>query len=305
MGQLFDKLGTLTYRNEAEVSQNFITPLLEEFLGYTNHEILPEKYYKARDVYSGVKFSGGGSKSLNHRPDFVICLNGDQDDPKFIIDSKGPDEGIDDHLGQLQSYAISVGRNLMMLTNGKEIKVYDVNELLFHSIDMNDLQLKINALIHLLGRTNQALKSQFDILRTYNYDEGVTTNALVKIDKELRNRKVILSDFGTYLDNAFNEYKNWHLPTRHFHALDNLSLQKIDPHQLLKFKRHGERQNINADLGLVQVIYGSSVKIKIFSGETGTGKTSLLKYLAFRSAKDCAIYRKLNTTVFVQLRHIE
>ena len=34
MGRVFDRFGNLTFQNEAEVSQNFLVPLLMEFLGY-------------------------------------------------------------------------------------------------------------------------------------------------------------------------------------------------------------------------------------------------------------------------------
>ncbi len=133
MGKLLDQFAGLKFNNEAEVSQDFILPLLQNYLGYSLNEIKPEEHYPARDLHSGVNTEKGGSKGLTHRPDFVICLDGNIDEPRFIIDSKAPSENINDHFGQLRSYANSVGRNFLMMTNGTEIKVFDVNVLLFYS----------------------------------------------------------------------------------------------------------------------------------------------------------------------------
>ena len=76
MGRLYDEFGTVTFRNEAEVSQNFIQPLLMNYLGYESREIIPEHSYPVKHIYSGVSFGKDGSKSLHHRPDFVVCQIG-------------------------------------------------------------------------------------------------------------------------------------------------------------------------------------------------------------------------------------
>jgi hypothetical protein len=99
MGKLFDKFNCLKFSNEVEVSQNFIIPLLVEFLGNSNTEIVPEKNYLATDLYSGLNLKDGGSKRLKHRPDYIVCIKGDTNNIKFIIDSKGPDENLNDHIG--------------------------------------------------------------------------------------------------------------------------------------------------------------------------------------------------------------
>ena len=307
MGKLFDDFGSLNFNNEAEVSQNFILPLLHNHLGYKSHEILPEYYYKAKDVYSGVKFGEGGTKSLNHRPDYVVCLNGDQDDPKFIIDSKGPNEGIDEHLGQLRSYAISVGRNFLMMTNGTELKVYNVNDLLFHSLDIADLQIKLNFLIYLLGRDNQALKSHIEILKEFDYKLAITVTDQEQLDLELRRKKVLIVDFHIYLQKLISDFTDWHLPTRYFHAIDNLKLNKIDPKYLLSFKLHKKEGNSLTErklFKLSEIEKDDSIKIKVFVGETGTGQTSLLKYFTYSNAKSSLNYCETKIPIFISLRQI-
>ncbi|RKR80089.1 type I restriction and modification enzyme subunit R-like protein [Mucilaginibacter gracilis] len=307
MGKLFDEFGNLSFHNEAEVSQNFILPLLQTYLGYALQEILPEHYYAAKDVYSGVKFSEGGSKSLNHRPDFVICLDGDAMKPKFIIDSKGPNEGIDDHLGQLRSYAISVGKNFLMMTNGKELKVYDVNTLLFYSADISDLQIKLSYLVELLGRDNQAMKSDIHILKEFNYEYAISGAGVSLADQELQRKKVILADFQPYLRKVSTDFMNWHLPTQHFQAINNLEARKIDPNLLLSFHSHTSKDDRLPDkspLKLQQIESDDAVRIKLIVGETGSGKTSLLRYLAYKAAQFCIDYQETRIPIFVSLREI-
>lgn len=307
MGRLFDEFGSLSFRNEAEVSQNFIQPLLQRHLGYDSLEIIPERHYPARDIYSGVKFSEGGSKSLNHRPDFIICLNGDLNNPKFIIDSKGPDEGIDDHIGQLRSYAISVGRNLLMMTNGKELKVYDVNNLIFHSKNIEELQLRIKYLSDLLGHDNQVLKSPSDIIKDFDYKNAIGASDQAILDREIQWKKMLLVDFHDYLQRICADLSNWHLPTRHFQALSNLKLNKIDPNYLLSFRQHtteldplGRQKSIK----LPEIETDRALNIKIFVGETGSGKSCLLKFLTYRAAQNCLDYREIRIPVFISLREI-
>jgi hypothetical protein len=305
MGKLYDDFGSLAFHNEAEVSQNFILPLLQTYLGYAAEEILPEHYYAAKDIYSGVKFAPDGSKSLNHRPDFVICLDGDPSQPKFIIDSKAPDEGIDEHFGQLRSYAVSVGKNFLMMTNGKELKVYDVNTLLFYSADMADLQDKLSYLVELLGRDNQSLKSDIHIIKEFNHQQATTGTGQSPDDLELQRKKVILADFRHYLQNLQTSLANWHLPTQHFQAIDNLEARKIDPNLLLAFRPHTpepDRLPEKKTLKLQQLESDDAVRIKVLAGETGSGKTSLLRYLAHKAAQYCLEYRETRIPVLVPLR---
>jgi hypothetical protein len=307
MGRLYEEFGSQTFRNEAEVNQNFILPLLVNFLGYDSSEIVPEKYYPAKDIYSGVIFKEAGSKSLNHRPDFVICLNGDTNEPRFIIDSKGPNEDIDSHFGQLRSYAISVNMNLLMMTNGKELKVYDVNTLLFYSKDIGDLQTKIPLLEKLLGRAIQAQKNIAEIIKDFDLESALDISSETKIDQEIKRKQILLADFRSYLQKLSVQFANWHLPTAHFQALSNLELGKFDPNHLLTFKIHTIDKgytNHQKQIKLLEIETDKGVNIRVFIGETGIGKSCLLKFLTYQAAQNCLTYRESRIPIFVSLRDI-
>jgi hypothetical protein len=307
MGKLFDEFGGLTFRNEDEVSQNFILPLLQKYLGYSLKEIVPEKIYPATGLYSGVNFNESGSKGLIHKPDFVACMEGNIDRPQFIIDSKGPKENINNHFGQLRSYASSVGRNFLMMTNGTEVKVYDVNNLIFHSVDIADLQIKISQLITLLGRQNQASKSDIDLIKEFDFKQAVSTGGESAIDREIQRARVLLADFDKYLNLIKSNFEHWHLPTSKFQAINNLDLKKIDPNYLLSFLPHQtlrDRPLNDNVLKFPQIESEVKTRAKVFIGDTGSGKTSFLKYLTFRTAQYALELRELRIPIFIALREI-
>ncbi|KLT63931.1 type I restriction enzyme HsdR N-terminal domain-containing protein [Pedobacter sp. BMA] len=307
MGQLFDQFKDCTFSNEAEVSQKFILPLLTGYLGYRLAEIIPERIFPAKDLYSGVNFSAGGSKGLNHRPDFVVCMDGDLQNARFIIDSKGPAESLDSHLGQLRSYANSVGRNFIMITNGKALQIFDVNNLIFHSKDMEDLQLKLDELIKLLGRKNQNAKSAIEILQTLDLEKSVSISEKTKIDDLIRRRRIQLSDFAAYFKGISSAYQDWHLPSVHFRAIDNLDIKGFDPTALLSFRSQSETEEVldsETELKFAQIENMGGLSARVIVGETGTGKTSLLKFLALRSAECASALLDTKIPVYVALKEI-
>lgn len=307
MGKFFEQFKELTFANEAEVSQNFILPLLIEFLGYSNIEIIPEKMFPAQDIYSGVNFSKEGSKGLTHRPDFIICIDGDYSKSRLIIDSKGPGQKLLDHIGQLKSYATSVGNNFLMITNGKELLVYDVNNLIFRAEGLEDLQLKLDVLISLIGRKNQLSKSYIEILKEFNYDKAVSLSAKEIISEKNLKRELQISDFKAYLKAVKEKYTNWHLPSDRFKAISNIELKKIDPNYLLHFKLHTVNEPFNNEekkFKFVQIESTYNIYKKVFVGETGSGKTSFLKFLNYRTAENALDGIDVKIPIYIALREI-
>src|SRR5262245_12181904 len=125
MGIISDRFASQNYRVEAEVNLRFVIPILTEFLGYSEAtEIVPEHMYPAKDLYSGSKKLNITSKDLKHRPDFIICRENDLDKPLFILEAKGADEDIREHLPQIRSYAQSLECNLIAITNGIAFDIY-------------------------------------------------------------------------------------------------------------------------------------------------------------------------------------
>ena len=152
MGKIFGQFHSLKNENEADVSQNFVVPLLTKYLGFTLEDIKPERNFPARDLFYGIRKSGS-TKDLpkSQRPDFVVCIN-DISNPKFVVDSKAPNEDLEKHLSQLKSYAIGVGVNTLVITNGIGFRIYDVNHLMFEANNIEELDLKCNILKKILTK---------------------------------------------------------------------------------------------------------------------------------------------------------
>src|SRR3990172_7089141 len=99
MGRIFERFGNMQFRNEAEVSQNFLIPLLTEFFEYEQSEILPEHVIPAFDIPQNRNRSIASSDiDVKARPDFVITVDGKN--WVFACDSKASAENLDDHLRQ-------------------------------------------------------------------------------------------------------------------------------------------------------------------------------------------------------------
>lgn len=121
MGRIFDRFGQLQFHNEADVSQNFLLPLLTEFLGYRADEILPERTLPPLDIPLNRKQTAISDRlPAKGRPDFIVTLNGR--DYVLLCDSKGPDENLEDHLPQLLAYCIAARTNLLLITNGTQVE---------------------------------------------------------------------------------------------------------------------------------------------------------------------------------------
>lgn len=107
--------------NEADVEQFFVGKLLVD-LGYRNSEL------KLKDVLPN-RLVARGSKKEAFRPDYLIEAGGR---PRWVLDAKSPDEGVDSWTYQAAGYAHGVNQEYedsnpcqyYALTNGIEFKLY-------------------------------------------------------------------------------------------------------------------------------------------------------------------------------------
>ena len=76
-------------RNEADVEQSFVRPLLK-LLGYSDTAIIPKASLDALDV-RGMR----GQKQAKYRPDFALQV---EDRLRFLIEAKAPSENLDERM---------------------------------------------------------------------------------------------------------------------------------------------------------------------------------------------------------------
>ena len=304
MGKLFDRFGNLNYSNEDEVKQNFVVPLFTDFLGYELDEIKPEKFFPARHVHSGVN-KIGDTKGLTNRPDYVVCLNGEISQPKLVLDAKDISENIDDHLPQIKSYTLSVGINLIAITNGKQLKVFNSNDLLFVSNNIVELEERFEQLYFIISRDSLSTKSLKEIISGIDNKIALGLSEEEELDKQIQLRKIELNDFKKYLEETYNEFKSWQIP-HNFQALDNLKLEGFNPIALHNFYLLNDEQDwdLRKNFTFSQIEYEFKSKIKIFIGDTGIGKTTLLKFLAYKNAEQCINFNQTKVPIYIPLRNI-
>ena len=284
MGKIFDKFNNKTYRNEAAVTNNFVIPLFTEFLGYKVEELLPEERYPARDFYKGVKKYEEASKQLSVKPDFVICIDVNINAPKFLLDTKSPKENIDNHLGQLKSYAHCVGVNIIVITNGTSLKIFDVNDIIFEAETIEELDLKFEELQKILSRDVQISKSTVEIIKNIDFSKSLNKNTKQVVEETKQKRKVKISDFNKYLIYVKDKFTNWQIPEEFSNQL-NFKIEKYSPKKLHRFKQFDNtespvfKDNYTYTFQEIEQKFSNISKL-VFIGSSGIGKTTFLKYVA-------------------------
>ena len=142
----------------------------------------------------------------------MVALEGKPGQIIFSLDSKGPDESLDDYLPQLLAYCISAGKNLVATTNGSEFRVYNANDLVFQAIDIASLDLQFSELRKLLHK-DVAHISLAERIRSLN-DDVALGRTVSAIENENRKRIAVQnSDFVTYLEDTTNSPDQQSLPS--------------------------------------------------------------------------------------------
>ncbi|MFM2063264.1 MAG: hypothetical protein RLZZ507_2934 [Cyanobacteriota bacterium] len=137
-------------RNESEVESKLIVQYLLPQLGYT-----PDTWHQEVAVGSiRLDFLAFSAQSIP----FVL----DADSPlSVVMEAKSPKQNLDHHVLRLRHYLTSLNVRFGLLTNGKEIRVYQKigNEIeLVFRCDGNDVEGKIEEIRGLIGR--ESLKNR-------------------------------------------------------------------------------------------------------------------------------------------------
>ena len=278
------------------MSQNFVIPLLTGYLGFSLEDIKPERDFPARDIFYGRKKISSKDLPESQRPDYVICIK-DFSNPKFVLESKAPNENLEKHLKQLQSYALGVGVNFLVITNGISLRIYDVNNLIFMAKNIEDLDLNFDIVKRILCREVQAASSPIEIIKNIDLDKALGKTS---IEEEKRRLQLRISDFQEYLKNVKEEFQDWQIP-REFQTLFS-KIEQYPPDKLHRFKIYGiSKISIRDEKNytLAEIDQKFNTPIKIFIGPSGIGKTTLLKYIAYLKAKDCLNLHTVEIPIYI------
>lgn len=303
MGVIFEQFHCLKNENEADVSQNFVIPLLTGYLGFSSEDIKPERDFPARDIFYGRKKISSKDLPESQRPDYVICIN-DISNPKFVLESKATNEKLAKHLKQLQSYALGVGVNFLVITNGVGLRIYDVNILIFEAKNIEELDLNFDTFKSLLCKEVQARDSPIEIIKRIDIDKALGKSSKQLIEEEKRKQQLKISDFQEYLKNVKEEFQDWQIP-REFQTLFS-KIEQYPPDKLHRFKIYGiSKISIKDEKNytLAEIDQKFNTPIKIFIGPSGIGKTTLLKYIAYLKASDCLKLHNAEIPIYIPLRN--
>ncbi|MBK9249008.1 MAG: NACHT domain-containing protein [Ignavibacteria bacterium] len=307
MGHIFNHFGHLTYRNEDEVSQNFIIPLFTNFLGYKLNEIIPEMYFPARDFHSGVK-KDGTTKVLNHKPDYIFCFDGENEKVLFVVDSKDSDQNVTKHYKQLRSYTVSVGSNLIIITNGSQFYIYDVNSPLFVAETIEELDVKFDAVKILLSKKQHAAKELPAIIADYHNKCRETFTFSTSTPFTPTKQQLLLSDFREYLNAVHEEFRVWQKQPV-FENLLSIELHGFNPEELHSFSIFESKETLSpiSDRKLYrlhELLDRGKGNVLLLIGQSGVGKSTLLRYITFQASENCLQQLSTDIPIYIELRKI-
>lgn len=301
MGKIFEHFNSLKDKIEADVEQNFVMPLLTQYLGYSLADIKPKQYFSTKHIFVGHKEVDLEGFPEGLRPDFVVCIN---DIPKFIIETKKPDENLDKHLPQMKSYLLT-DVNFLVITNGNRLRIYDANEILFEAESIEELDVKFDLVRTLLSKEAHSSFSPIELVQSIDLIKSLGKTEQQIIEEEKRKRLLKISDFRKYLETVEQEFQDWQIP-REFQSLPDFPVEQYPPdrlhrfqiYEISKFTRRDEEKYI-----LPEVEQNFGTPVKIFIGPSGIGKTTLLKYMTYIQASACLSLHSEEIPVFISLRN--
>ncbi|WP_437665506.1 NACHT domain-containing protein [Sorangium sp. So ce1182] len=299
MGRIWDRFGKFSFESEAAVISRFLLPLLKEFLGYRDEEIIPERNVPAFDIPQNRK-KRINSKDVSIRPDFLISLDGNKT-YRAVIEAKDPGERIEDHIEQILSYVLGVKINFVLITNGEQTAIYDANNEIYRSNSLTELDISFDRLNDLIGRNSVVSHSETERIALVSTSHHAK---YAKPDADARKLQLQreISDFYPYLRTLTEKSFSIELPSPIREAL-GLPQKAISPQNLLRFTlvSSHDRTRTTSSIGLEEVLKGCSHAPLVLVGDSGIGKTNLLRYLVHEQAAKCINLHSGAVPIFVKL----
>ncbi len=142
-------------RNESDVEGKLIA-------GY----LLPKLGYRATDWHQQVVLHGARLDFLMFANDVTSFVVDVASLPSVVVEAKGPDQNLNKHVGQLRRYLNGTGVRYGLLTNGREIRIYERNEQrlkLRLRCDVRDLDEHLETAKTLIGKDDLLRRSRVSL----------------------------------------------------------------------------------------------------------------------------------------------
>ncbi len=302
MGNFTEIFQNQSYLNEDHVAHNFVTPLLKDFLGYNSYNIFPKKRYKARSGFELRKVNVNRDKKhklsdFSAEPDFIIVDDKNyrnffyrdyQDKGLFLVEVKNPNESLEKYIPQYNAYCAITNTNLILTTNGKQLRIYDFNELLIKCDDISEVDLKLPLIRVILHKKNQYIELKYKIKSFCEYEDEtifIDSSDFIEYIKENKDESLEI----TLLKETFSKYINFE---KYSYKIDKV--KPIIFNEL--FRSLASIKSINKDLNeldqnkkrdkkpeLIEERNKSKQLNKyIIIGDSGIGKSLLFRFLKLK-----------------------
>lgn len=257
MGIISNRFANKTYDNEAAVEQNFIYPLLKEFLGFREENIVPKDRYNVMDAFPINREKEASIELLKRSgtPDFTIVDDFNQ--PLFVVESKGPNEDLSEFTHQYQAYCAAKRVNFILVTNGKQLIIYNVNYILIQCDNIEQIDRKFSYIEKLLHKNSQNIPP-LQRMRQIDFEEGASSII-----------QLTLTDFQPYLE-------------RQVSFSDTITVLKEEFTSRIEYECYNFKSSEDTSITyqfLMEQIQNSPEKFFILKGDSGIGKTLFSKFL--------------------------
>ncbi|OQW95128.1 MAG: chromosome partitioning protein ParA [Beggiatoa sp. IS2] len=153
-------------RNEREVESKLLVSYLLPILGYPPHTWHQEV------------------RNNRFRLDFVVSASQDPGALSIVLEAKHPDENLNDHFGQLHDYMQELQIKYGLLTNGREIRIYEAKDnaiqLVFQCFGYG-IEKKVAEIKLLIGREILIERSTTQSVQPIQAIEETNKSSIMKI----------------------------------------------------------------------------------------------------------------------------
>ena len=323
MGKFADTFQNQSYYNEEHVAQNFVYPLLMDFLGFNRSNIFPKKRYKERNGFELKEINVNRKRKhklseFSAEPDFIIIDDKNlrnfffkdcQDKGLFLVEAKGPNEELDNYIPQYNAYCAATNTNLILTTNGRQLKIYDFNELLIKCDDISKIDLKLPLIRVLLHKKYQYNELKYKIKKLCEYENEtiyIDSSDFIEYINENKDKSLEI----TLLKETFSKYINFEkysykidkvrsiVFNELFRSISSIKSVNKEPNEFDQNKKGDKKPEL-----IEERIKSKQINKYIIIGDSGIGKSILFRFLKLKLLKQLYTNKTKVIPILIHLKN--
>lgn len=153
---------------------------------------------------------------------------------------------------------------------------------------------------HLLSRDSHSKKKPLELIRELDLKKIGDVRKTIS-DMTKQKIRIELSDYFAYITRLHAELADWHNINTY---TEHLGVSKVIPTELHTLRAPSiSKEDFKEKTFDSNEVFVNETKIKIITGQSGIGKTTLLRYWAYVQASKCLNAVDSTIPIFVQLRN--